>query len=86
MPKSKKRKNWGFSPTEGDRINRSRRNLARKRIPWVYYSTPHFALIGRRGSVHVSVCVVVGSDLPFLVPDGVHGAVCCSDSDPVHRR
>ena len=22
---------WGFSPTEGDRINRSRRNLARKR-------------------------------------------------------
>jgi len=41
----------GFSPTEGDRINRSRRNLARKRIPWVCYSTPHLALIGKRGSV-----------------------------------
>ena len=44
-------KNWGFSPREGDRINRSRRNLARKRIPWVCYSTSHLALIGKRGSV-----------------------------------
>ena len=44
-------KNWGFSPTEGDRINRSRRNLARKRIPRVCYSTPHLALIGKRGLV-----------------------------------
>ena len=42
-------KNWGFSPTEGDRINRSRRNLARKRIPWVCYRTPHLALIGKGG-------------------------------------
>jgi len=24
---------WGFSPPESDRINRSRRNVARKRIP-----------------------------------------------------
>jgi len=44
-------KNWGFSPTEGNRINRSRRNLARKRIPWVCYSTPNLALIGQRGSI-----------------------------------
>ena len=43
-------KNWGFSPTEGDRINRSRRNLARKHIPWVCYRTPNLALIGKRGS------------------------------------
>ena len=42
-------KNWGFSSTEGDRINRSRRNLAHKRIPWVCYSTVHLALIGKRG-------------------------------------
>jgi len=44
-------KNWDFSPPEGDRINRSRRNLARKHIQWVYYSTPNLALIGKRGSV-----------------------------------
>jgi len=44
-------KKWGFSSTEGDRINRSRRNLARKRMPWVSYSTSHLALIGKRGSV-----------------------------------
>jgi len=42
---------WGFLPTEGDRINRSRRNLARKRIPRVCYSTPYLALNGKRGSV-----------------------------------
>ena len=30
----------GFSPTDGDRINRSRRNLARKRTPWVCYIIP----------------------------------------------
>ena len=41
----------GFSPPEGDRINRSRRNLARKRRPWVCYNTPNLALIGKRGSV-----------------------------------
>ena len=40
-------KNWGFSPPERGRINRSRRNLAGKRIPWVCYSTPNLALIGK---------------------------------------
>ena len=30
MPKSKKGKFWGFSPPEGDRINPSKRNLARE--------------------------------------------------------
>ena len=44
-------KKWGFSLPEGDRINRSRRNLARKRKPWVCYSTPHLPLMGKRGSV-----------------------------------
>ena len=48
---SKNRKNWGFSPPEGDRINRSRGNLARKRIPWVCYSASNLALIGKRGLV-----------------------------------
>jgi len=38
-----------FSPTEGDRINRSRRYLARKSIPWVCYSTPNLALSVKRG-------------------------------------
>jgi len=42
-------KNWGFSPSEGNRINRSRRNLARKRRPWVCYSTPNLAVIGKGG-------------------------------------
>ena len=41
----------GFSPPEDDRINRSRRNLARKRRRRVCYSTPNLALIGKRGSV-----------------------------------
>ena len=44
MPKSKTRKNLGFSPTEGD-------NLARKRILWICYSTRNLALISKRGSV-----------------------------------
>jgi len=41
----------GFSPPEDDRINRSRRNLARKRRPLVCYSTLNLALIGERGSI-----------------------------------
>jgi len=44
-------KNWGFSPPEGDRINRSRQILTRKRLLWVSCSTPDLALIGNRGSV-----------------------------------
>ena len=51
----KNRKNWqklgGFSPPEGDRINRSRQNLARKRRPRVCYGTPNLALIGKRRSI-----------------------------------
>jgi len=42
---SKKGKNWGFSPPEGDRINRSRLNLARERIPWVCSIAPNLALM-----------------------------------------
>ena len=44
-------KNWGLSPTEGDKINRSRRNLAGKSTPSVGYSTPNLAFIGKRVSV-----------------------------------
>ena len=51
MPKSKNRKIWGFSPPEGDRINGSRRNLARKLTPSVCYSTRKLAVIGKRGLV-----------------------------------
>jgi len=44
--------NWVFfSPPQADRINRSRRNLARKRRPQVYYSSPNLTLVGKRGSV-----------------------------------
>jgi len=41
--------NWGFSPQQDDRINRSTRNFAGKRRPWVCYSSPNLALIGKRG-------------------------------------
>ena len=47
----KNSKNCGFSLTESDRINRTRWNLARKRIPCICYSTPHLALTGKRESV-----------------------------------
>ena len=39
------------SPPQDDRINRSRQNFAGRRIPWVCYSSPNLALIGKRGSV-----------------------------------
>ena len=51
---------WGFSPPEGDRINRSRRSLARKRRPWVCSSTPNLALIG------LSVKGWVGTSAPEM--------------------
>ena len=41
----------GFSPSEDDRVNRSRRLLARKRKLPVCYSTQNLAVIGKRGSV-----------------------------------
>jgi len=44
-------KNWRFSPPEDDRVNRSRRTFAYKRMPRVCYSTPNLACISRRGSV-----------------------------------
>ena len=55
MPNPKKTakdgKNWGFSPPQDDRMNRSRQNFAGKRTPWVCSSTPNLALIVKRGSV-----------------------------------
>jgi len=57
---SKNGQNCFFSPPQGDRINRSRRNLAGKRTPWVCSSTLNLALIGKRGSVqgpqNVKIC------------------------------
>ena len=40
-----------FSPPEGDRVNRSKQILTRKRLLLVSCSTPDLALIGNRGSV-----------------------------------
>ena len=40
-----------FSPAQDDRINRSRRNFAGKRMPRGCYSTPNLAIIGKRWSV-----------------------------------
>jgi len=37
-----------FRQQRATKINRSRRNLARKRTPWVVYSTPNLALIGKK--------------------------------------
>ena len=54
MPKSKKWQKTAkivFLPAQDDIINRSRRNFAGKRVPWVCYSSPNLALIGKRGSV-----------------------------------
>jgi len=45
----KNRKNCFFLPSEGDRTNRSRRNLINKRTRWVCSSALNLALIGKRG-------------------------------------
>jgi len=44
-------KNWSFSPPRDYSINRSRRNFAGERNPYICYCTPNLALIGRRGLV-----------------------------------
>ena len=66
----KNRKNWGVLPTEGDRINRSRRNLARKRVPWVCYSVPNLAVIGKKGSVQEPPKVKICPKLWILAAGG----------------
>ena len=45
----KREKLGGISPPQHDRINRPRRNFAGKGVPWVWYSSPNLALIGKRG-------------------------------------
>jgi len=67
-----KQQNWAFLPTEGHRINWSRRNLARKRMPWVCYSTPNLALIGKRGSVREPPNVKICQKLRFLATGSRH--------------
>jgi len=52
VPKTAKiSKNWGFLPSQDDRIKRLRRNFAGRRVPRVCYSSPNLALIGKRGLV-----------------------------------
>ena len=67
-----KQQNWGFSPPEGDRINLSRWNLARKRTPWVCYSTPNLTVIGKRGSVQELPKVKICPKLWFLATGSWH--------------
>ena len=55
-----------FLPPEGDRINRSRQNLARKHIPWVCYSTPNLTLIGKKRLVQEPQKVKICPKLRFL--------------------
>jgi len=43
-----KNANFWVLPPKGDTINRSRRILASKHIPWVCYSTPSLVGIGKR--------------------------------------
>jgi len=61
-------RNWGFSPPEDDRIIRSRQNFAGKRRPWVCYSSPNLALIGKRGLVQESPNIKNCPKLCFFWP------------------
>ena len=75
-------KNWGFSPSESNRINRSRRNLARKRRPWVCYSTPNLAVIGKGGLVQQPQKM---SNLPKIVVFGHRKPKHWTHSDEIVR-
>ena len=81
MPKSKNGKNWSFSPPEGDRINRSRQILTRKRLLWVSCSTPDLALIGNRGSVQEPP---KSQHLPKISADRTTTLTCQISSESVH--
>ena len=48
-------KNWDFPQPQNDKINRSRRNFADKRILWVCYRTPNLALIGKTYTIRLPV-------------------------------
>jgi len=61
-----------FWPPEGDRINRSRRILTRKRALWVSYSTPDLALIGKRVSVQEPPNVKICQKLRFSATGSRH--------------
>ena len=65
-------KNWGFSQPQDDRINRSRRNFADKRMPQVCYRTHNLALIGERGSVQELKNVKICRKLWFLATGTRH--------------
>ena len=70
MPKFKNQQT--FSPPEGNRINRSRQNLACKRIPWVCSSTLNLALIGK-GGWELEIC----PKLFFFVLEGCTINLAC---------
>jgi len=65
-------KNWGFLLTKGNRIHWLRQNLACKRIPWVCYSTPYLAVIGKRGRYRSPPKVQICPKLWFLANGSWH--------------
>jgi len=69
MCKNDHRKIWGFSPPEGDGINRLTLNLACKRRPWVCSSIPNFALIGKGGWVQESHTLKFAKNCAFWPPE-----------------
>jgi len=63
---------WGFSPSEGDKINQWRRNFARMRTPWVCYTTPNLALISKMGRYRSPPNVKISPKLWFLATRSLH--------------
>ena len=70
---ARKCKIWGFSPPDGNRINRLRQHLAykRKRRPCVHYSSPNLALISRE----VGIVVPDIQNLPQIAFFATMGAI-----------
>jgi len=60
---SKFSQNCGFWPPEAETMNTFRWNFAGKCRPWVGYSTPNLALIGKTGFPHVRQ-----NKIPWLFP------------------
>jgi len=63
-------KNLGFSPPEGDMINRLSQNLARKCIPWVCSGALNLALIGKGGGDRSPKCQNLPQTVRFLSLEG----------------
>ena len=72
MPKSKKRQKLGFFANRGRQDKPIETKFGRKRMPWVCYSTPNLALIGKRGSVQEPPNVKICQKLWFLATVSRH--------------